>query len=161
MLLNAIPDLLRTPWRLVPDALHARVLANGFNHFLRGQPLAARLHEIEGRTVCLHVTDADSRVYLRVADGKLRAIEPAATDVTIRGGLADFWALATRQEDPDTLFFHRRLGIEGSTEVGLHVKNLLDALDYDWEAHYRAVLGPLAQLAIRLHRRLPLAGRRS
>jgi predicted lipid carrier protein YhbT len=53
----------------------------------------------------------------------------------------DYWQLATRREDPDTLFFSRRLCIEGDTETGVHVKNLLDALDYDWEAHFRDVLG--------------------
>jgi predicted lipid carrier protein YhbT len=49
--------------------------------------------------------------------------------------------LASRREDPDTLFFHRRLCIEGETETGLHVKNLLDALEYDWQAHFRDVFG--------------------
>ena len=34
-----------------------------------------------------------------------------------------------RQEDPDTLFFHRRLSIEGDTELGLLVKNLLDRIE--------------------------------
>ncbi|HHO69282.1 MAG TPA: hypothetical protein ENK12_09640, partial [Gammaproteobacteria bacterium] len=48
----------------------------------------------------------------------------------------------TRSEDPDTLFFHRRLILEGETETGLYIKNLLDALDFDWDAHFEAVLGP-------------------
>ena len=85
-----------------------------------------------------------------------------AVDVTIRGRLEDFWRLATRAEDPDTLFFQRRLSIEGDTETGLHVKNLLDALDYDVEAHVRAVLGaPLADVAVALLRRLPFPVRRT
>ena len=53
-----------------------------------------------------------------------------------------FWAfyqLLQRQEDPDTLFFNRRLSIEGDTELGLMVKNTLDALDPDI-LHPRAVL---------------------
>ena len=37
--------------------------------------------------------------------------------------------LAQRQEDPDTLFFSRRLAMEGDTELGLVVKNALDALE--------------------------------
>jgi predicted lipid carrier protein YhbT len=37
----------------------------------------------------------------------------------------------SRQEDPDTLFFQRRLTIEGDTELGLEVKNILDALDHE------------------------------
>jgi predicted lipid carrier protein YhbT len=40
-----------------------------------------------------------------------------------------FLQMLTRQEDPDTLFFHRRLAIEGDTELGLLVKNLLDRIE--------------------------------
>lgn len=49
-------------------------------------------------------------------------------DVTIRAKLDDYLALALRREDPDTLFFTRRLVVEGDTETGLAVKNALDAL---------------------------------
>lgn len=49
-------------------------------------------------------------------------------DVTIRASLADYAALALRREDPDTLFFTRRLVIEGDTALGLELKNALDAL---------------------------------
>ncbi|PJC12345.1 MAG: sterol-binding protein, partial [Comamonadaceae bacterium CG_4_9_14_0_8_um_filter_60_18] len=37
--------------------------------------------------------------------------------------------LARRQEDPDTLFFNRRLAMEGDTELGLLVKNTIDAIE--------------------------------
>ncbi|MCI2285515.1 SCP2 sterol-binding domain-containing protein [Colwellia sp. MSW7] len=36
-----------------------------------------------------------------------------------------------RKQDPDTLFFQRRLKIEGDTELGLEVKNLIDAIDIE------------------------------
>jgi len=49
-------------------------------------------------------------------------------DVTIRASLRDYAALVLRREDPDTLFFTRRLAIEGDTELGLALKNALDAL---------------------------------
>lgn len=51
-------------------------------------------------------------------------------DATISGELSEFVLLATRSEDPDTLFFQRRLAIEGNTEIGLAVKNLLDSIDF-------------------------------
>ena len=50
---------------------------------------------------------------------------------TIRGNLKEFILLASRSEDPDSLFFQRRLMIEGDTEVGLEIKNLMDAVDHD------------------------------
>lgn len=49
-------------------------------------------------------------------------------DVTIRASLADYLALALRREDPDTLFFTRRLVLEGDTALGLEIKNALDSL---------------------------------
>lgn len=37
--------------------------------------------------------------------------------------------LALNKIDPDTLFFQRKLGIQGDTELGLYIKNLLASLD--------------------------------
>jgi predicted lipid carrier protein YhbT len=51
-----------------------------------------------------------------------------APDVTMRASLADYLALALRREDPDTLFFTRRLVLEGDTALALEIKNALDAL---------------------------------
>ncbi|MBI3571242.1 MAG: SCP2 sterol-binding domain-containing protein [Gammaproteobacteria bacterium] len=129
------------PLRLIPDAVHANIFARAFNHLLRGQPLAARLPEINGKSVCIQIQDASSEIHFRIEQGRLRPATPGRSDVRISGKVEDFWQLATRREDPDTLFFSRRLCIEGDTETGVHVKNLLDALDYDWEAHFRDVLG--------------------
>jgi predicted lipid carrier protein YhbT len=50
-------------------------------------------------------------------------------EATIRGGWREFLCLATRREDPDSLFFQRRLIIEGDTELGLTLKNLLDGCE--------------------------------
>ena len=52
-----------------------------------------------------------------------------ATDLALSASAHDFVRLAQRHEDPDTLFFSRRLSIEGDTELGLVVKNALDALE--------------------------------
>jgi predicted lipid carrier protein YhbT len=49
------------------------------------------------------------------------------SDIAITGKAYDFIELATGQEDYDTLFFNRRLRVEGNTEVGLELKNFLDA----------------------------------
>ncbi|MNT73963.1 SCP-2 sterol transfer family protein [compost metagenome] len=59
----------------------------------------------------------------------MQIAETAKADVTIRGNWREFLLLASRQEDPDTLFFRRRLVIEGDTELGLTLKNLIDSLD--------------------------------
>lgn len=56
-------------------------------------------------------------------------------DLTIGACAHDLVLMARRQEDPDTLFFCRRLILEGDTELGLLFKNTLDGLDasaFDW-----------------------------
>lgn len=131
--------------RAVPDSVHAQLISRLANHLLRGQAVSRRLAPIEDRCLCLAITDTGNVWRFRVRGGRLcpmPAGEPA--DVSIRGELADFLLLATRGEDPDTLFFARRLSLEGETETGLFVKNQLDALEFDWEAHLNAVAGPRA-----------------
>jgi predicted lipid carrier protein YhbT len=161
MLPVALVSLLRLPLRAIPDRVHAEALTRLFNHLLRGQSIAARLPSLDGKSLRLDIADVPSHIDFAIRDGRLCPAENRPPDVTIRGRLEDFWQLATRAEDPDTLFFQRRLGIEGDTETGLHVKNLLDALDYDLEAHIHAVLGNrLARPLVGLLRRLPHPGRR-
>ncbi|MEO8598986.1 MAG: SCP2 sterol-binding domain-containing protein [bacterium] len=50
-------------------------------------------------------------------------------DLTISASAHDFLLLAQRQEDPDTLFFSRRLLMEGDTDLGLLMKNTIDAIE--------------------------------
>jgi predicted lipid carrier protein YhbT len=57
------------------------------------------------------------------------ALAASTADVTIAACAHDFLLLALRDEDPDTLFFSRRLAMEGDTELGLAVKNAFDAAD--------------------------------
>ena len=140
-----ILPVLRTPLRHMlrqaPERPLTSVLALALTHLLRGQRLTERLPELAGKRVSLQVTDLDHELRFRITASGLAADWSAAWDVRIRGRFDDFWQLATRGEDPDTLFFTRRLAIEGETETGLALKNLLDGLEYDWRAHVRAVTG--------------------
>lgn len=142
---------LRQVLRAIPDGLHSAAVARLANHLMRGQIYSSRLAPLEGKVLCLAVTDTGNRWQFRVESQRLRREELSEPwDVRIQGTLADFLLLATRAEDPDTLFFARRLSLEGDTEAGLYVKNLLDALEFDGEAHLAAVLGaPTADTLVR------------
>lgn len=73
-----------------------------------------------------------------------------AADLEIAASARDLLALARREEDPDTLFFSRRLSMSGDTELGLLVKNTLDAIDTPLpEAARQAVLAWLRNLGRR------------
>jgi len=104
------------------------------------QPLA-------GRRYAVHVKDIGLRLRFTLTP---RGFSPDSgePDITFIATASDFLLLLTRREDPDTLFFSRRLVSEGDTELGLIVKNLLDALDP--EAVLRRLPLPLARAAQRL-----------
>lgn len=128
--------------KYLPDAFHGRLIARVFNHLMQGQDFVDDLSYLNGKTVCLHISDTNNLFSFQVTNNKLRvAPRNQICDVTIRGKLRDFLSLATRSEDPDTLFFARRLCLEGDTDAGLYLKNSLDGLEYDLAAHLRAVLG--------------------
>ena len=109
---------------------------------LKGQSLTSRLNEIDGKSVSIHITDVPCKFHFCFQADRIKAAQLHRGDVTISGNLKGFLQLVTRRQDPDTLFFKRELNIEGETETGVHIKNLLDSLDYDWDAHFDAVLFP-------------------
>lgn len=131
--------------RTLPDSVHSELLSRLFNHLLRGQYMAEQLHDLDGKRLAIRIKDTRSELLFRIQGTHIRRQPkggPAQPwDVRISGNLNDFWQLASRCEDPDTLFFHRRLAIEGETEAGLYLKNLLDAMDFDLQRHLDAVLG--------------------
>jgi predicted lipid carrier protein YhbT len=151
---------LKLPLRMIPGRVHAELFTRMFNHVMRGQSFTQRLPALDGKVVRIDIHDVPVQVDFMILDSRIVPAKGQAPDVAIRGGIEDFWQLAARAEDPDTLFFNRRLSIEGDTDTGLHVKNLLDALDYDFDAHVRAVLGDtLGGMALNLLHRLPIPGR--
>ena len=101
---------------------------------------------LAGRHFALVVRDLGLSVHFEAAACGFRPCSRVhVPDLTVAATLRDFIALALREEDPDTLFFARRLVVEGDTELGLTVKNLLDSID--WEAALGAL--PLPRRLLR------------
>lgn len=98
------------------------VLANKLPEDVRRYLLHKKLR-IEVRDACMAFDFTCTRIGFSARNGQ------EAVDLTISANAQDFLRLAQRQEDPDTLFFNRRLSMEGDTELGLVVKNALDALE--------------------------------
>lgn len=83
-----------------------------------------------GRKLRLRVTDAQWAFDFAWRSNRFVASQnKGEADLTISASAYDFVLLARRQEDPDTLFFSRRLAMEGDTELGLLVKNTIDAIE--------------------------------
>ena len=90
------------------------------------------LEPLTGKRLLLKVTDAGLALRFTLTPRGFRPLfDSRQPDLTISATTRDYLALALREEDPDTLFFSRRLLMEGETDLGLLVKNTLDAVDWD------------------------------
>ncbi|RBL84438.1 SCP2 domain-containing protein [Streptomyces cavourensis] len=103
-------------------------------HCVAGLELARRLKwlapppELDGRSFAITVEDLGLRSSFAVRGGAFRPRwEGSACELELGARLADLLALMRAETDADTLFFQRRLRISGDTELGLIVKNWLDA----------------------------------
>lgn len=85
---------------------------------------------LEQRHLALDIHDVNYRITISLQQNQLKVMpKDQDADVVIRGELKEFMQLAARREDPGTLFKQRRLCLEGDTELGMGVKNLMDNVD--------------------------------
>lgn len=84
----------------------------------------------EARPMRLRISDLGIAFDVSWRGKRFLPLRPVAQpDLVIAASLNDLWLLARRVEDPDSLFFSRRLLLEGDIELGLIFKNCLDAFD--------------------------------
>lgn len=141
------PSLLRLPIKLTPFAVQRQVLEQVLHWQFRSALADGELDFLEGRWLQIDVVDLGLNWAMTLRDGQLRVSQPATPDVIFTSQANDLVLIAAGREDPDTLFFQRRLRIEGDTELGLRVKNLLDATDPErMPALLRHALHQLADL---------------
>ncbi|AUB81287.1 ubiquinone anaerobic biosynthesis accessory factor UbiT [Candidatus Thiodictyon syntrophicum] len=131
--MNLAPRFINTlsaPLRLLPTLAHSQALALVLNQVMKDAIAEGELDFLIGRTVGIEISDLGIRYRLGLAGGRIRGHgEGAPAAATISGGLHEFMLLAARREDADTLFFQRRLRMAGDTELGLYLKNFLDAFE--------------------------------
>ena len=125
------PSLLSVPVKLTTFALKRQVLEQVLSWQFRQALDDGELEFLEGRWLSIHVRDIDLQWFTSVVNGKLVVSQNAQADVSFSADASDLLMIAARKQDPDTLFFQRRLVIEGDTELGLYVKNLMDAIELE------------------------------
>lgn len=128
-LYEGVPAVARHTLHLLPHRLTTHCVRPALAKVL-AQPVAeGELDFLEGYIVALKLTDLDFVLLITLQDGTLQLLDTGTPDVTLSACSPDLVLIAARKVDPDTLFFQRRLQIEGDTELGLAVKNLLDGQD--------------------------------
>lgn len=85
-----------------------------------------------GKSFLINIEDLGLQLRFVCEDGKFkpqmsRGESAGPADVRLSALAVDFFQLASGMEDADTLFFRRRLKMEGDTELGVAVKYWLDA----------------------------------
>jgi len=120
------------PGRFIPYLAQKPVLSIALNEAFREPLKHGELEFLEGSKVRIKVTDLNLDWLILVGADRFRPIDRKLDeDVCISGESLDFAFLAARKADPDTLFFQRRIRVEGDTELGLGVKNTMDSMDWD------------------------------
>ncbi len=141
-----LPSLFASVIGRLPQWPPSAVLCAGLNLLFLPTLDADTKQRLMGRIVSIKVSDAGLDGCIRLTSIGFLPVLRSAPEVTISACAWDYYRLARRLEDPDTLFFSRRLTIDGDTELGLLVKNTLDAIDW---SH---MPGPLGAAIDRLRR---------
>ena len=125
-----IPAQIGTLLSLLPAYPGSLLFVTGLNlALLKSLPTDVR-QSLANKKLRIQVSDAQLAFDFTWRHDRFSACPNTGTaDLTISASAHDFLLLARRLEDPDTLFFSRRLVMEGDTELGLLVKNTLDAIE--------------------------------
>lgn len=125
-------QILRPPVQVLPKSIQNKMLLEGLKHVFHEALEDGDFEFLEDKWLKITILDLNLQWFISYQDEQLvTAKEVENEDVSFSGQLNDLVLIAGRKEDPDTLFFQRRLSIEGDTELGLEVKNLMDSVDLD------------------------------
>lgn len=130
-LISKGPSLLKLPLKVTPFAVQRQVLEQLLSWQFRESVKEGELDFLEGKWLKVEVSDLNLVWFISLQNGILVVRSHEQADVHVCAAANDLILIVARKEDPDTLFFQRRLVIEGDTELGLYVKNLMDAFELE------------------------------
>lgn len=128
----------KTPFELVqrwplppplPAAMRNRIAAQLLGRIFAGPIGDGELDFLEGHALCVELRELSWTANLRFERRQILSARAGECDLWVQGGGFDFLSLLTGREDPDTLFFQRRLRMQGDTALGVHLKHFLAALE--------------------------------
>jgi predicted lipid carrier protein YhbT len=125
---DAVYGALRLPLRLMPLWMEAIGAGVFMATTVQGHPrFKERLKEVAGKVFLFEASDIEKSFYLKIKEDEIKVI-PYMTcepDVVMRGEARVLMNLLLGREDPDTVFFTRRLEINGDTAAAILFKNIL------------------------------------
>ncbi len=128
-LVTKMPAMLAGPLSVLPFSCKKILLRQLINWQYQQLIVAGELDFLQHRRLGIDIRDLRLQWVMTLQQGRIIVTEDAVADVWFRAGINDLILLAAGRKDPDMLFFQRRLVVEGDTELGLAVKNLMDAIE--------------------------------
>ncbi|MDH5446257.1 MAG: SCP2 sterol-binding domain-containing protein [Gammaproteobacteria bacterium] len=126
-----LPQFILQPLSHSPFSLQRMALERVLKQVFKEAIAEGDFNFLENKYLRVDIRDLKLCWYFSFDGQQITVHRYARPDATISGELHEFLLLMSRREDPDTLFFQRRLQISGDTKLGLEVKNLLDTIDMD------------------------------
>lgn len=127
-----LPEPFSLPLKLLSAKIHSRFLVGILNKIFINDLKDGEMDFLQDKAVAIEVSDMGLSYHLTLCGDVLKEISSQDKyDLLVRASLYDFMSMSSRQVDPDTLVFQRRLVMEGDTELGLALKNYLDAMDVE------------------------------
>ena len=124
------PALLRIPAQFTPFSVQQKILFETLGRVFKEAAEEGDVDVLDNRWLKVSIVDLGlSWCISRENDQWLVAESCPQVDVHFQGQSSDLILVAAQKVDPDTLFFQRRLVIEGDTELGLEIKSLMDSVD--------------------------------
>lgn len=137
-MIEIMPKILRPSLRLLPFSAQSSLLLPALSSVFQEAIEDGDFEFLQDKWLKIIISDLNLHWWLSFDHDKLIMASPSELlanniieDVCFSATGDDLILIAGRKQDPDTLFFQRRLKIEGDTELGLEVKNLIDAIDID------------------------------
>lgn len=133
-LIKVMPKILQPSLRFVPFSAQRSLLIPALHSIFSEAITDGDFEFLQGKWLKISIIDLQLNWWLSFDQDQLIMASPKdniAEDVSFSANGDDLVLIAGRKQDPDTLFFQRRLKIEGDTELGLEVKNLIDAIDIE------------------------------
>ncbi len=148
------PALLSLPLKILPSFVHNKALVTTLNRIFTKELKDGELDFLQDKIIQISIEDAGIEYRFTLDNSKLLAAgKNRSPDLVLQGTVYNYLLLASRKEDTDTLFFSRRLHMQGDTELGLYVKNFLDGMDM--ESHkVPAYLESVLQKSLPVYERL-------
>ncbi len=127
------PQFLSNIATRMPSKLNFVVVEKFLNTAFAEQISDGDFEFLEHRVLQVEISDANLFVGLSFRHNKIICnhfdSKACTSDATLSIDTINAINLVQQEVDPDTLFFQRKLKINGDTELAHHVKNTIDALD--------------------------------